>query len=429
MGTAADSAYLNVWVHYDYMVAPDHSDAPDPAAIQMVVDAFKTHGVTLHIDPQHTAIPAHTVIVPDWPSNYASQPGFDDPACTGPDAVLFSTLERQYFHPNSNHPWHYGVFGDYVYTDGLVDSVNCPPTAETGGVRPTPGMSGVSQLGFQEVFGGLAYRFVVALQGFRDAGIDPDAPENARYEAATFMHELGHNLALCHGGPIALGCPVGGESNPAYGNYKPNYISVMNYAFNFGIPYATSAGSTTIAGWRVDYSDVQLPDLDESCLDETVGLQDATHPTDITHRYGSIGGLLPVLGPIDWNHDGNTTGTCLSIDLNGDLARTTLSGADDWAWLQSRLTPPAVTNLAADSPTKVGTDIAIYGVNLMLPATVIFAGGASTVVAGNQTNFHYDMSPNTAFAVTVPAGAKSGPVIVVTPEGKATSSQSLTITP
>jgi hypothetical protein len=160
----------------------------------------------------------------------------------------------------------------------------------------------------------------------------------------------------------------------------------MHYAFNFGIPYANSVGSTTIAGWRVDSSDVHLPDLGESCLDEAVGLQDTAHPTDITHRYGSIGGLLPVLGPLDWNHDGNTNGTCLSIDLNGDFARTTLSGADDWAWVHSRLTPPALTNLVGGSPTKVGTDIAIYGFNLMLPATVIFAGGASTVVAGNQTN-------------------------------------------
>jgi hypothetical protein len=45
-----------------------------------VVDAFKAHGVTLHIDPQHTAIPGHAVIVPDWQSDYASaaHPGFDD---------------------------------------------------------------------------------------------------------------------------------------------------------------------------------------------------------------------------------------------------------------------------------------------------------------------------------------------------------------
>jgi hypothetical protein len=48
---AEDSPYLNVWVHYDYMVGADGSFAPRTSAIQMVVDAFKAHGVTLHIDP------------------------------------------------------------------------------------------------------------------------------------------------------------------------------------------------------------------------------------------------------------------------------------------------------------------------------------------------------------------------------------------
>src|SRR5262249_25051060 len=38
--------------------------------------------------------------------------------------------------------------------------------------------------------------------------------------AGTFMHELGHTLGLLHGG------------NEPYEGYKPNYLSVMNYAFS-----------------------------------------------------------------------------------------------------------------------------------------------------------------------------------------------------
>ena len=34
------------------------------------------------------------------------------------------------------------------------------------------------------------------------------------------MHELGHNLGLRHGGGDDV-------------NYKPNYLSIMNYAFQF----------------------------------------------------------------------------------------------------------------------------------------------------------------------------------------------------
>jgi hypothetical protein len=282
---ADDSPYLNVWVHSDYTVGPDHSDAPSPAAIRMAVDAFRAHGVTLHIDPQHTAIPEQEAIVPDWPSGYARTPGIDDPSCTGPDAVRFSDLEARYFRPHGNHPWHYAVFGDYVFGDATL-VFDCPSTVETDGRPPLPGMSGDSQVGFLDVPDGFGTGFVVALQGFRDAGIDLDAPANARVEAAVFMHELGHNLGLCHTGPDLPGmnCNVGG----VFGGNPPNYISVMNYAYNFGIPFAATPGSTTIAGFRVDYSDLTLPDLDENCLDETVGMQDTAHPTDIAHTNGRV---------------------------------------------------------------------------------------------------------------------------------------------
>jgi hypothetical protein len=113
----------HVWVHYDYMVgANGESYAPDPAGIQIVVDSFKRHGVILHIDPQHTAIPLHSVIVFDAPGN--SVYSFD-PACTGPDAVGFSALKAQYFHPTSDHPWHYVIFGKYVQIDSFADEIAC----------------------------------------------------------------------------------------------------------------------------------------------------------------------------------------------------------------------------------------------------------------------------------------------------------------
>ena len=69
--------------------------------------------------------------------------------------------------------------------------------------------------------------------------------------AEVVMHELGHNLGLHHGG---------GDTT----NGKPNYPSVMNYGLQFNnfVPHR-----------RLDYSRVLMPDLDESALTETTGLQ------------------------------------------------------------------------------------------------------------------------------------------------------------
>ena len=223
-GTAADSPYLNVWVHYDYMVGPGYSDAPSAAAIQTVVDALKAHGVTLHIDPKHAAIPGHSVIVPDFPGGGLVS---SDPSCAGTDAVRFSALKAQYFHPSSNHPWHYAIFGNGIFSDSGDAAANCPATYETGFHPPLPGMTGFSQLGYSTPQSGLAYNLVVAVQPIRDC---PECFLSAdQAEAAIFMHELGHNFGLRHGG--WPGC-LGSEDN-----LKPNYLSVMNYDFYaIGIP-------------------------------------------------------------------------------------------------------------------------------------------------------------------------------------------------
>lgn len=58
------------------------------------------------------------------------------------------------------------------------------------------------------------------------------------HNAATIMHELGHNLNLGHGGSDGT-------------NYKPNYVSVMNYNVAFGIPQ--NSGGTIL-----DYSPAKI---------------------------------------------------------------------------------------------------------------------------------------------------------------------------
>ncbi|MFM9994259.1 MAG: hypothetical protein ACKVU4_00500 [Phycisphaerales bacterium] len=74
----------------------------------------------------------------------------------------------------------------------------------------------------------------------------------AERDAAKFMHELGHNLNLGHGGGDGM-------------NGKPNYPSIMNYVFAY--PYAWCESF-----WKLDYSREDLGTLDEDSLDETAGI-------------------------------------------------------------------------------------------------------------------------------------------------------------
>jgi hypothetical protein len=72
-------------------------------------------------------------------------------------------------------------------------------------------------------------------------------------QAGTFMHELGHNINLHHGGIDDT-------------NYKPNFLSIMNYSFQTrGLRKSKKDG-------LFDYSHFLLPALDEFHLDETKGL-------------------------------------------------------------------------------------------------------------------------------------------------------------
>ena len=75
-------------------------------------------------------------------------------------------------------------------------------------------------------------------------------------QAGTFMHELGHNLGLRHGGPLG---------NPdAEDNCKPNYQSVMSY----------SRQTDRLLGnnFILDYSVGQMASIDETSLTDTAGL-------------------------------------------------------------------------------------------------------------------------------------------------------------
>lgn len=350
----------HVWVHYDYLVYPDgHSDAPDPAAIQRVVDVFAAHGIMLHIDNDHTAVASSNNYITVFPRN----------AC----ALSILDVRTQYFHPTSNHEWHYALFGDRVFGGDPCGGWGVTGQAEINGDNFVIGMD------FVRHFSGI----------------------NAL--AGPFMHELGHNLGLHHGGDTDT-------------NYKPNYLSVMNYTFNeFGIPYASKLGSTTLSGYRLDYSEGVLPPLDPAHLNETVGIQAGT--SDITRFFVQrtvpptpggpvvLGANAPASGPIDWNLDGHATATDTAVALAdpfGTLLTGKLTGFDDWAEVRGYILgtithgPKTITTEgAAEYPVVSGIS----------PATGPAYGGTTVTISGThldkatQVLFGFSQLPAKSFRI------------------------------
>jgi hypothetical protein len=146
-------------------------------------------------------------------------------------------------------------------------------------------------------------------------------------QTGTFMHELGHNLGLKHGGNSDVNC-------------KPDYLSVMNYVFQLtGI--TDSSGNS-----RFDYSKNVLRELDEEDLVESAGIGDTTDFTFWGGNDPGPGGTWmprfggPGNGWLDWDGDTFVDGDTVPVNLNlfwsiddcrGFIANAQiLNGFDDW---------------------------------------------------------------------------------------------------
>jgi len=142
-------------------------------------------------------------------------------------------------------------------------------------------------------------------------------------QAGTFMHELGHNLGLHHGG-------APNDDN----NFKSNYLSIMNYMFQM-----SGLTKNGVSG-NFDYSELggPLPTLNESALSESLGLGSAATGYGTSHYCSSSKSYVSVsnaAGPIDWNCNGTIDPGTVAYDIDGDnpsqtTPSSTLAPYDDW---------------------------------------------------------------------------------------------------
>ena len=262
---------------------------PIPSFLPKIINAFHQAplnnpdgqtGINLHFDfGASEAIPeVDTIYFSTKPNHHHS----------------FDTVKRQYFGDTQDRSeptgfkldaerlvFRYCIFGhNYEYTT-------------YSGVSELPGNDFMVTLRAGEnlatrILRGMDFYDVVLERGAKYGGTFNDSW--ADMQAGIFMHELGHTLGLRHGGF---------EDE----NFKPNYLSVMNYSFHTdrgGVDAFT--GLPRLTNRPLDYSRYFLDTLNEVNLNEALGIQG---PIGRYTRYGVNG--EPFVAP--------TSGTLIGMEV------------------------------------------------------------------------------------------------------------------
>jgi hypothetical protein len=151
-----------------------------------------------------------------------------------------------------------------------------------------------------------------------------DCSGTVEQQAGTFMHELGHNLGLLHGGED----PV---------NHKPNYLSIMNYSFQLtGLLVQRDLVRLNIFDYSRFGASAALTPLNEASLNETGGFG-----SGLSYRFGGTylsvarcpagnWRLWLVEDLVDWDCNGMFEATPVSVDINADTVQFAWGPFEDW---------------------------------------------------------------------------------------------------
>ncbi|MEA2313010.1 MAG: trimeric autotransporter adhesin, partial [Solirubrobacteraceae bacterium] len=310
---SADPARKDLFLEVDYMDAFFHTHKPEPGALTDVVAAFAAapvdggKGIALHVSPGSASGVDDAVSDVELLKTQARGPGSADDFVdlrdgdpTQPCDGSFGTQADR--DSGGDTCWkvlgakamafRYAIFGHT-----FEECADCSGVADTGGDN-----------------------LLVSLAAWPDASLIRDggglstcldlANCKRQVEAGTLMHEFGHTLQLGHAGRI--------DVNDDH-NFKPNYLSVMNYTFQF---------RRTTPLRPLDYSRWKLSPLNEASLMEGKGIDNGAPPaglaswgkTAFTHYDAGSDKCIfepaPVLGGIDFNWNGPIDGVAISAGIN-----------------------------------------------------------------------------------------------------------------
>jgi len=308
-GFGADPLHKDLFVEADYMTDIGHDHLLDYVHLQDIVNVFAaapvsnpdgTNGVNIHIDTGGAAYGDPAGTYPEF--NLGGGNGVPEDMTLGADTYYgdydwtqFQEYKDAYFARNR-----YGIFHYMIFAHDLTEN------------EDWWGISGISRNGWPDkTFAKGAMDFIVSMGSWDLMGTQSE-------REGTFIHELGHNLGLRHGGNDHV-------------NYKPNYLSIMNYMYQ-------TAGIWRDGSVYYDYSRV-APTLNEAKLSETKGLGSSAS------GYGVMWFCPPqdpkkpwlrardssVTTEVDWNCNGTIEIGSKRVDVNFDYRFTTLKSQNNWA--------------------------------------------------------------------------------------------------
>jgi Bacterial TSP3 repeat len=255
----ASPRHRDVFVEMDYMVRTSATNglAPSASVVERIVRAFADAPVP---NPDGaTGITMHLELGNEVPHDPDLNPYPDE----------FAALKKTHFRRERAPVFHYMIWADGY--DGDTSS---------GVSMDIPSSD-----------------FIVTLGRWRgEAGGSDDE------KVGTFIHELGHNLGLRHGGSDDV-------------NRKPNHLSIMNYRWQTrGVIINGTRGHYT-------YQRFVLSRLNETNLKESAGLSGPAELSAYTTAFTKPDGRsvdVAASGAIDWNSNNVTSDSGLRLNLNGD---------------------------------------------------------------------------------------------------------------
>ncbi|AXI03927.1 zinc metalloprotease [Aquirhabdus parva] len=305
----------DMFIQVDYLAANPATGTkesvivPAEAALTKMVDAFTPHQIAVHfdagtiysanVDSAHYNLEGKSH---ERPFSSCTQVSVPSAGCN----TLFSYY-TQNVDPRRRAFFRYAMFASSIAADGSSSS------------------SGISELPGNKV--------LVTLHGFLTDPLNANGQQmRTNFQAATLMHEVGHSLSLRHGG------------DELYVNYKPNYVSIMNYLYQLSgvptsgtnsdaveryylqlndyygivVPNTSNPGTTynaysypytalphgpTTNTFKLDYSDGSSSNMDEGALNEG----------SYIGRGAGVGAA--VFG--DWNYDGVRQNAAYQYSITG----------------------------------------------------------------------------------------------------------------